>query len=128
MASNPYQAPPDDPPVPGEQARPSAGPESARSVFLAWEFLRVIYNGILVLVVLVREASSLNDWELWEYLVQGLIGANLCFCVGPVVEGYVALLGAPRRIVRWFIFVPGMLLACLISLAALYVWHMRGFN
>lgn len=128
MSANPYQAPLADPTLPGDLARQGAGTDSARSVFLAWEFLRLFYNGILVIIVLVRSASSLAEWDFWELLAQGFLGANICFCMGPILEGYVALLGAPRRIVRWLIFVPAMLFACAATLGLLQIWHMGGFK
>lgn len=128
MSANPYQAPLDASTLSEHLAGQKAGTESARSVFLAWEALRLVYNGLLAIIVLACAASSLSNWDFWELLATGVFGANVCFCVGPILEGYVALLGAPRRVVRWLIFVPGMLFACAATLGLLYVWNMGGFK
>jgi len=106
----------------------SPNSDSAQSVFLAWEKLRLAYNVILLGVVLLL-CSSLFGWSafqnpsFWEYLVEGVLGANLCFCIGPWLEGWLAIAGANRRVVRWVIFVPGILLACLLTGGALVLWH-----
>jgi hypothetical protein len=106
--------------------------ESARAVFLAWEKLRLAYNAILVGVVLAVFGclfgwSVLAQEEVWEYLVAGAFLANVCFCVGPWAEGWLAVAGARRKDVRSALFVLGTLLACGLCCLALYSWHTRGW-
>ena len=52
---------------------------SARAVFLAWERLRLVYNAVLILEVLLLSSRELSDQDFRSFLVRGAIGANLCF-------------------------------------------------
>lgn len=101
---------------------------SARAVFLAWERLRLLYNAALAAVVLVFDGSHLSDREFLWFLARAAFGANLCFCLGPVAEGFLALLEANRRHARWAAFVLGLLLACLLAFGSLFAWRMRDFD
>ncbi|HZN34158.1 MAG TPA: hypothetical protein VFB80_10075 [Pirellulaceae bacterium] len=91
MSLNPYAAP--QPVV----AEASLARDASLTPFLAWERLRVWFNTILVLVVVV---SALPQRELWfsyrlnYYCIEGAILANICFCVGLVARS--AALGAVR--------------------------------
>ncbi|MGL6075499.1 MAG: hypothetical protein ACRC8S_15200 [Fimbriiglobus sp.] len=107
---------------------PSPAVDSAHAVFLAWERLRLAYNAVLGLVVLFFAGSELPNREFQGFLLRAVIGANLCFCLGPVAEGYLALVGANRRVARWCLFVPGLLFGCLVASAALFSWHLRRFD
>jgi hypothetical protein len=113
-----------------EPGRPDFPPadESARAVFLGWERLRLAYNAALGLVVLAFAGPDLPDREFRAFLFRAAVGANLCFCLGPVAEGYLALLGADRRTARVFLFGPGLLLGCLLAFGAILSWKMRGLD
>jgi hypothetical protein len=103
--------------------------ESACEVFLAWEKLRIAFNVTLGCVVLMASGMAISEPEFWYYLVWRALFANLCFCLGPVAEGYIALLGVDRRIVRLGIFVLGTLFGCLLAFACVVIgWHMRGVD
>lgn len=104
-----------------DEAAPAAD-ESARAVFLAWERLRLWYNAALaaVVVLLVPLGGPADERELL-FLAECAFGANLCFCLGPVVEGYLSLLGVSRRTARGVVFVPGLLLALLLTLTVLFL-------
>lgn len=93
--------------------------ESAKEVFLAWERLRVIYNLILVGVSLLVGMARLTELSFWYFLIEGAVGANLCFCVGPVVEGYLTLIGINRDGSRMLLFVLGTIASCLVAAAAI---------
>jgi hypothetical protein len=99
----------------------SAPPPSAADAFLAWEKMRLAYNIILVIVAL-----CILDWTVllsslsWLYLAQYVFVANLCFCAVPWIEGWGAIAGANRSAVRWLLFVPGTILACVLAAGALY--------
>ncbi len=96
---------------------------SARAVFLAWERLRLVYNAALAAVVLAVAGRDLADPQFHEFLIPAALGANLCFCLGPVVEGYLALIGADRLIARWLLFSSGLLLGCVLAGGSLLVWR-----
>lgn len=100
-------------------------PDTARAVFIAWERLRVVYNAILAVLVLAVVRADWGDPEFpWE-LARAAFLANLCFCAGPVAEGYLAVgLGANRQVARWLMFIPGLLLACGLTVAWLSVWRL----
>lgn len=66
---------------------PPPADDSARAVFLAWERLRLVYNAALGAVVLACAAGDISDREFRDFLLRAAVGANLCFCLGPVAEG-----------------------------------------
>ncbi len=88
--------------------------ESATEVFIAWERLRLVYNGVLA-------AFALLIWARWPLragiggLIEDAIVANVLFCAGMAAEGYLALIGMPRRPARIAIFGLGTLLAVLLA-------------
>ncbi|MCR9117764.1 MAG: hypothetical protein NXI22_12545 [bacterium] len=57
-----------------------------------WERLRLFYNAVLMLVVLVLTAFAFprlfGDLVFWRSLVVGAIIANVGFFAGPTGEGY----------------------------------------
>lgn len=121
-AINPYEAPTRD-------VSPGAGTTlladaTAREVFLAWERLRLFYNVTLLLVTLVSLAvlgtEFVNPKRLVFTVVVGGILANICFCAGSCMEGYLNWLGLPRNSTRLLIFIAGLLLSSLFTLAAVY--------
>jgi hypothetical protein len=76
-------------------------------VFFAWEKLRLLYNGLLIVAVLIRFQFIL---EVIPFFVEPAIYANLCFCAGPVAEGYLCWFGLPRQPCRWVVFWAGFFL------------------
>lgn len=102
--------------------------ESAHSVFLAWERLRIIYNAVLTFLVLSFGAPFLGERAFWRFTLGAAVLANLCFCFGPVAEGYMSWFGADRRAVRGAIFVFGTMLGCFLTLVALFTWGLRGID
>src|SRR5262249_45571426 len=63
----------------------------AMEVFIAWERLRLLYNAILVVSVLLHLKSLLGLFHA-SFLLEAALAANVCFCAGPVAEGYLCLL------------------------------------
>lgn len=94
--------------------------DSATAVFLAWEKLRVVYNLALVLVTLLVGSVGFYAGSFWATAVVGAIIANICYCLGPCLEGYLALIGWPRRETRQFLFLVGTLLAAFLAAAATF--------
>jgi hypothetical protein len=102
--------------------------ESAHAVFAAWEKLRIVYNVILSLVVLsCMFRFSRSEVPSLPYLTYCMLMANVCFCLGPVVEGYLAMLGTQRRIVRIAVFSVGTLFASLLASMVIMLYSMRNF-
>lgn len=90
--------------------------------FIAWERLRVVFNGWLTMWCLLVTSVS-GAWiepRLWLLAIEGAIVANVCFCAGPVAEGYASLLGLRGRWVRLFLFIGGTALASVLALATLF--------
>jgi hypothetical protein len=117
LDQNPYAAPAIDEPLPLAKDKP--GEPTAREVFLAWEKLRLIYNAILAGLSLFLGLPRLGDPDFWFILFEGALIANVCFCLGPVLEGYAALVGVLRRGVRMLLFVLGTSLAALLTVFAI---------
>jgi hypothetical protein len=98
--------------------------DSAGKVFVSWWQLRLIYNATLALIVLVFGFVDVFVLDFLWFVARCALGANLCFCLGPVAERYLTLLGVSRADARGLVFVPGLLLACLLTLGAVYFWEM----
>jgi hypothetical protein len=79
-------------------------------VFFAWEKLRILYNGLLIVAVLGVALKSGYSMLAGIFFLEPAIYANLGFCAGPVAEGYLCWFGLPRRTCRWAIFASGFLL------------------
>jgi hypothetical protein len=93
--------------------------ESATGVFLAWEKYRLLYNAILAAETCLLASGEFGNIWFWVALIEGVVVANVCYCVGPVAEGYLSLLGANRKATRIVLFVSGTLLATLLTVLAL---------
>ena len=92
---------------------------SARDVFLAWEKLRLVYNAALVLATALAVGFGQPfrrvdvDRAFLAHLGEGAAILNVAFCAGPVLESYMAWMGAPRSAFRLALFTPGCLFAML---------------
>lgn len=112
-AINPYQSPAE---IAGKAAMID---ESAQSVFWAWERLRLWYNAVLILLTIIGLSifgvSELRPRRLVALLAFGAMIANVGFCIGPCLEGYLAWFGARRPVARLMVFAAGTLLSCLLA-------------
>jgi len=88
-----------------------------------WEPRRVLYNGVLFLIVVLwvtltwpHFRPAMNWVALGKMTVLALL-ANLCYCAGYVGEGFIQPLLPQEfwRRSRWVVWVAGMLLAILLS-------------
>jgi hypothetical protein len=86
---------------------------TAMDVFFAWEKLRLFYNAIMILVTLgLTVYAQANPLAAVVFVGEALL-ANICFSVGPIVEGYACWFGLPREYARWCIFTLG----CIVTTA-----------
>ena len=95
--------------------------EIARTTFVAWEKLRLIYIGVLALVTIAAAAMSGKpiDIDLAWATVVGAIFANACYFAGPITETYVTWLGYRGSWLRLALFVTGTLFACGLALGTI---------
>jgi hypothetical protein len=92
----------------------------ARSVFLAWEKLRVIYVAILCLMTLALVGmQGRYPLRLWLLIFSGAVVANLAYFAGPIAETYIRWLGYQRTWPRWFLFIGGTLLSLILTVGML---------
>jgi hypothetical protein len=113
---DPYQ-PPETPPGP-------SGPQPADlELFLFWEKLRVLYNLSLTTLVLLVWAGLLRSSVSFDTLlvesIVGAVGANVCFCAGPVANAYAYWLGWRHPVVTFILFVTGTVFSMLLVLGLL---------
>ncbi|MCI0642428.1 MAG: hypothetical protein L0Y72_31045 [Gemmataceae bacterium] len=112
-----YASPPDHDRFLGSLKKPEEF-ITARNVFAVWELLRLGYNAILIVTV-VALLGLMTSIRMLPALLEGALIANVCFCVGPVAEGYLVLLGVHRRIARALLFTAGSLLSVCLAIAYL---------
>jgi hypothetical protein len=99
-------------------------------VVVTWEKLRILYNGILgveaIFVFFAGWSMGNNPGDILESLLLGALIANLCFCAGPVIDGYLSWFGFRSRAITWVIFLIGLGIAVLLGLAFLMTLAMAG--
>lgn len=129
MAENPYSSPRTD-----SMLDPGIVPSDAnvhfasmaKSVFIAWERLRIIYVVVLGAFTMMLSIPGMiaNGPQLLGLhgivmVVEGAVIANICFFGGPIIETYVRWLGYDRKWVRWFLFVGGTILTAMLALVSI---------
>lgn len=96
--------------------------DSAHANFVAWERLRLYYNGALVVLTagtglgaaLLGTVLGQQDEGFARLLFLGMFGLfgaipiNIAYCVGPVAEGYLVRSGINRGTARRFLFFAGL--------------------
>ncbi|TWT84572.1 hypothetical protein CA13_60520 [Planctomycetes bacterium CA13] len=120
--TNPYSTPTSEPAAESVDGSISASRslgDIARSTFLAWEKLRVVFIVLLGLLTVLLAGRSLMRLRILLLIVEGAIAANVCYFAGPIIETYVRWLGYDGKWVRWFLFVGGTLLTAILAIAAL---------
>ena len=96
MTENPYTATPTTFPhaIPETEVVQTSLLAIARSVFLAWEKLRIAYVILLALItVLFTGVTGILNLRLLRLIVLGAVVANVAYFAGPTVEKYVRWLG-----------------------------------
>jgi hypothetical protein len=83
-----------------------------------WERLRIFYNIILAVVLIVSSAffrlmfgRSIYLPNAFKWILAGAVMANVCFCTAPVVDFYSELVGLRFRGKRILIFSTGTFIA-----------------
>lgn len=95
-----------------------ADDSAAYRVLKNWEKLRLVYNAVLIpwssLSVLVLRRDG-TDPLLWFSIITGGVIANVCFCLGPVLESYLVWVGANPRTARGWLFALGTAVTALVA-------------
>ena len=115
--------PTDDPFAPPDAAIGAAPgvPEDFFAAFWRWEKYRLIYNGVLAAETLLALGlrRALPDLTTLGTLAFYAILANVCFCAGPVLNGYFWRFGYRGRWVGLVILAIGTLFAVGMAAVAL---------
>jgi hypothetical protein len=110
---NPYAAPQ------SESMAGQGSPGQPYQTIFAWERLRLAYNGLLLAAIMLgyvgRRQHNPDPTDFAGSVVLGLLGANVCYCAGPVLEAYLASWGADSKLARWLLFIVGAGFSVLIS-------------
>ena len=126
MDNDPY-APPASIEDPAADQKPAL-----REIVLAWEKLRLIYNGLLaipgalVLVMFIQKGGMPVPAAVISAAFVAL-GANACFFLGPLAELYLRGLfrrGEPIGRGRWLIFGAGVVFSLGTFLLALLILYL----
>ncbi len=89
-----------------------------------WEKLRIVYNIVLTLVVLLTSLPFFREcWtdpEFVLYVLSGCLGANACFLAGPMVDGYLSWFGLRHPAITTALFIVGTAFAALLTTVAVF--------
>lgn len=119
MDPNPYQSP--KIPTTLDSERQQLASIVAHDLLREWEYRRLWFNAILVGEILTLSVLSqplIFQVEFWAYAIQRAISANVCFCVGPVVNWYLSRPGLNHRVTGILLFWLGTALAVLLTLVS----------
>lgn len=115
-----------------EPAAPDSRYEQLGRMFVRWEKLRMLYNAALVLWTLlwavVFGPRLLLDVSFWDACVFGALGANACFCCGPLLEGYLTWFFRSHIAVTGVLFTSGTLLSLLLATASVAAFSFGMFH
>jgi hypothetical protein len=117
--------------TPQAEAR-AISPEAvtARTIFLKWEWLRVLYNANLLVVVIayelfVGDTSRFRNLAYFIYPATRASMANLLFMAGPAVEAYANWLGLRVQAIRPLLFLAGLILSIGLTCLSLAMFGVR---
>jgi hypothetical protein len=75
---------------------------SAMQVFLVWETLRIAYNAMVLVAVIVTLGGLRGAGFPWADFFGTLLACNFLFSAGPIAEGYLCFcFSVPRLPARW---------------------------
>jgi len=122
MSANPFANPPVDSTPPAavvSQSSRSEFMEMARTTFLAWEKLRIVYVLVLGTLTLLLTGFRVIEIDVLIPLIFGGFVANVCYFAGPIMETYVRFLGYRGKVLRWGLFTTGLVLTAILAVASL---------
>ena len=114
---NPYAAPTSESSQVAESNVPLM--ELARSTFLEWEKLRIVFVLLLGTITLLVTGAGLLRIKVLLAVVEGALIANVCYFAGPILETYVRWLGYRGKWLRWILFYCGTFMTALVAVLAL---------
>lgn len=122
MTENPYSSPTTT--TFTDSSAPKSSERSlltiARTVFLAWEKLRIVYVIILsVVTLMLTGATGFSNWQVLRLIIEGAVVANVAYFAGPTIETYIQWLGYERMWPRWLMFGSGTLLSIVLAVGVL---------
>ena len=121
--TNPYAASVSEPAAGSDPSDAEVSVTDFGPIIRSWEFLRLIYNAVLILwtlgLTVLFEPSLMARVDYWFVVVVSGAIANLCFLIGPAVEGYARRFGFWHPAVTGGVFLLGLLFA--MALAAMTV-------
>ena len=114
--------------------RLSALSNALKPTFLRWEKLRIPYNFILALILILSHAPTMGLSfvylpALFVWLV-GAVLANLLFLAGPLAEAYFAWIGLRSRWITLSLFLGGILISipCVMFFKLPFAYWIPGFD
>jgi hypothetical protein len=138
--ANPFQSPQETEGAAGVDANRLTRDEKFAilgRLFWQWEKLRIAYNVVLVIEVVVltvtivcTRAETLKEVgriRFGEFLVVGCLAANLLFLLGHYINAYLAWFGFRQRIYTQLIYYTGLALAMILAAVALAIEVMPKF-
>ena len=122
MTENPYSSPTTT--TFTDSSAPKSSERSlltiARTVFLAWEKLRIVYVIILsVVTLMLTGVTGFSNWQVLRLIIEGAVVANVAYFAGPTIETYIQWLGYERMWPRWLMFGSGTLLSIVLAVGVL---------
>ncbi|MEL7500349.1 MAG: hypothetical protein AAFN77_22330 [Planctomycetota bacterium] len=121
MTQNPFTSPTTAPGLSNKAAASILA--IARPIFISWEWLRLAYNVCLVMIVLAFTSLSFPEVlllpEFWVTCVVGAVVSNVCFFIGPIAECYITWLGFSGQLVRWMMFLAGLVFTSITAVVAI---------
>ncbi len=124
---NPYE-PPQAPtalsvPPPAAEVDTAGSFAALGRVVVTWEKLRLVYNVVVgvaaLLLTMLMPGHILVRPQLVERIVEGAIFANLCYCAGPMIDGYLTWFGVRHPLITAGLFAAGTFLTVAFAAAVL---------
>ncbi len=104
--------------------------ETIGRVAVQWEKLRLAYNAVLLIEVMILTTGFRQLFHAPDLVVQyagACLAANLCFCAGPLVDGYLSWFRIRSPVITGFLFAAGTLISIWLALALTFTIEMSTF-
>ena len=124
--TNPYSQPISEESPPQVSETPQLRGLDFVPIMYRWERLRLIYNGALIVIVilltLIARPRNLLDVDFLFMLCIGGLFANLCFLLGPAIEAYGTHFRLWRGFMTSLLFVAGLILTAILAAACVLTY------